>query len=376
MKKILILALNTTNWIGGLYYKKNIVFQLIHNDYISKNYKIVVLTYAHFEEVFKDLSSEIEVIYIKSHFGLLKKLEYYYKLMHIKPKVMFPLNTDLSYMGIKTISWIPDFQFIHYPSFFSLDEIEGKEKMYKKMHTQKQPIVFSSQSALNDYHNNFGCDNPNTVVVPFVSYIEGIINHITVTDECEVLNRFKLSNIDYVYVANQFWQHKNHVVVLEAIEELLKRHDLDIKFVFTGKFADYRNSEYINYIKSMFKKTILAEHCVLLGFIDREEQIIIMKNAKYIIQPSLFEGWGTVVEDAKILDKTILLSDIPVHREQMNNKCILFNPHDPIELADLIEVESEKEHIDNVKAGIDDMYRRAVEYSKGFERLLRELDKE
>jgi len=34
------------------------------------------------------------------------------------------------------------------------------------------------------------------------------------------------------------------------------------------------------------------------------------------VQPSLFEGWSTVVEDARALGKPIVLSDIPVHLEQ------------------------------------------------------------
>lgn len=40
----------------------------------------------------------------------------------------------------------------------------------------------------------------------------------------------------------------------------------------------------------------------LLGFVERTEQLCIMKNAAFIVQPSLCEGWGTVLEDAKVLD--------------------------------------------------------------------------
>ena len=37
--------------------------------------------------------------------------------------------------------------------------------------------------------------------------------------------------------------------------------------------------------------------------------------------------------------------------------------------------ESEKEHHDDPEAGIQDMYRRAASYSKGFEKLLRDFEK-
>ena len=108
----------------------------------------------------------------------------------------------------------------------------------------------------------------------------------------------------------------------------------------------------------------------LLGFVGREEQLCIMKNARFIVQPSLCEGWGTVLEDAKVLDKRVLLSDIPVHREQKNEKCTLFDPHQPEQLADLIAgIAAQSGEEENVEAGIANMYREALEYSKSLERV-------
>lgn len=133
---------------------------------------------------------------------------------------------------------------------------------------------------------------------------------------------------------------------------------------------DYRAPEYIEELKKFFELPVISAHTILTGFIDRQEQIIIMKNAEYMIQPSLFEGWGTVVEDAKVLDKTVLLSDIPIHREQRNGKCILFDPYNPEQLADLIEKENKKEHREDIEAGILDMQKRAKEYSAGFQKIL------
>ncbi len=94
-----------------------------------------------------------------------------------------------------------------------------------------------------------------------------------------------------------------------------------------------------------------------------------MKNAEFIVQPSLCEGWGTVLEDAKVLDKTVLLSDIPVHREQKNEKCILFDPKDPAALADLIGETCGKVFHEDMEAGIAAMYREARSYALALEEL-------
>jgi len=73
--------------------------------------------------------------------------------------------------------------------------------------------------------------------------------------------------------------------------------------------------------------------CGTPGFIDRLDQLILMKNAQAVIQPSLFEGWSTVVEDAKALNQTLIVSDIAVHKEQLENKAYYFMPSDYKDLA-------------------------------------------
>lgn len=91
-----------------------------------------------------------------------------------------------------------------------------------------------------------------------------------------------------------------------------------------------------------------------------------MKNAIFVIQSSLFEGWGTTVEDAKVPDKTIFMSDIPAHRERRNHKCRLFDPHNAVVLAELIAQENEKGYTDDIEAGIADIHRRAKTCSNSF----------
>ncbi|MEZ4901449.1 MAG: hypothetical protein R2822_06650 [Spirosomataceae bacterium] len=66
--------------------------------------------------------------------------------------------------------------------------------------------------------------------------------------------------------------------------------------------------------------------------IPRAHQLGLMKHALAVIQPSKFEGWSTVVEDAKSLQKQILLSRIPVHVEQMGDRAYYFEADEADEL--------------------------------------------
>ena len=104
--------------------------------------------------------------------------------------------------------------------------------------------------------------------------------------------------------------------------------------MFSGKESDPRNPTYFDELKDYVKSNNLEKNISFLGFIDRKEQLCLMKNAKAVIQPSLFEGWSSVVEDAKSLNKNIIVSSLNVHREQLENKAYYFDPYDEGDLAD------------------------------------------
>ena len=139
----------------------------------------------------------------------------------------------------------------------------------------------------------------------------------------------------YFIVSNQFYKHKNHIVVYEAIKSLRDEWK-DFQVVLTGKEEDYRNPGYITQLKELVKNNELEEHVRTLGVIPRADQLGLMKYSTAVIQPSKFEGWSTVVEDAKSLQKQILLSNIAVHIEQMNENAYYFEPDSSEQLKTLM----------------------------------------
>ena len=66
-----------------------------------------------------------------------------------------------------------------------------------------------------------------------------------------------------------------------------------------------------------------------LGVVPYRDMLGLMRHAVAVINPSLFEGWSTSVEEAKSMGKAVVLSDIPVHREQAPGRGLFFDPRDP-----------------------------------------------
>jgi glycosyltransferase involved in cell wall biosynthesis len=152
----------------------------------------------------------------------------------------------------------------------------------------------------------------------------------------DIKKKYQLQE-EYFFCPNQFWAHKNHLVVLEAIKKLESSHNRKIKVVFTGKLHDFRTPGYHNEIIKYINENNIADNVLMLGFIDRKEQLQIMKHALAVIQPSLFEGWSTIVEDTKAMNQNIIVSDIPVHKEQLAGKTIYFDPKNSDSLVGVLK---------------------------------------
>lgn len=371
-KSIAIDAAGGKGWIGGLYYKKNIIFSLIQNEKILSIYNIIILTRPENEHLFVEFSDKAKICLIPN---CPKRVEKWIKMvicLRYYCQFVFPYSGRkfYKYFGIKEIYWIPDFQECYYPQFFSKEVIDLRRDVASQLVNGNEPLILSSQAAYNDLTKFYG-SKKEVAVVHFVSDIEKEINEISSTYEIQVLDKYQLSQKNYICICNQFWQHKNHIVVLRAIKMLVKKYPhIQLKFVFTGELKDHRNPDYFKLLKKYFNDLDISSRCNIIGFIDRKEQIALIKNAICLIQPSLFEGWGTVLEDAKVLDKLVLLSDIPVHREQKNENCFLFDPHDPEDLLREIEKVNSIQHVDNISKGLNEMYENARQYSRSFENLL------
>ena len=80
----------------------------------------------------------------------------------------------------------------------------------------------------------------------------------------------------------------------------------------------------------------MEKNIKLLGLVDYKEVFSFIKFSMAVINPSLFEGWSSTVEECKSVSKTMILSDLSVHKEQYPG-AIFFNRKSPEHLADTME---------------------------------------
>jgi len=342
-KRIGIILNFSGNWIGGVYYIQNIIKSL---NFLDDNQKPIILIF-HTKELSK-YANEIKYPYLETiswdfiptfkGFFLslifrknifIKEILNNYNLDGIYPVYDQPISTQ----NPKTIiaTWFPDLQHKFYPKYFNKINIIFRELRLKFILKNSDVLVVSSNDVANHFYKFYKIKQTLKIhVLPFVS----IVDDFSFDNAEELMVKYKLPD-EYYIVSNQFYEHKNHIVVLKALG-ILKKSNIKVHVVFTGKMEDYRNPVYIDSLKNEIYKNDIEDCISLLGVIPREEQLCLLKNAKAVIQPSLFEGWSTVIEDAKSLQQSVISSKIDVHKEQLKEKGFYFNPNDEYELANII----------------------------------------
>ncbi len=137
----------------------------------------------------------------------------------------------------------------------------------------------------------------------------------------------------FFLLPNQFWRHKNHAVVIEALR---LADDPDLVVLATGPNVDYRHPHHYSELMARVATLGLSARFRHLGVVPFAHLMSLMKHAVAVINPSYFEGWSTTVEESKSLGKRILLSDIDVHREQQPERGRYFPADDARALAALL----------------------------------------
>ena len=248
--------------------------------------------------------------------------------------VSHKIPSGLGGSKIKLVGWIPDFQHIHLPGFFSAHELQSRDQEFRHLCDISDRIIVSSHSAKRDLAEFYpGKENMADVLQFSVRPPDPTL----IVSRVQLQEKFGICG-NYLYLPNQLWIHKNHGVVIEALHQL-KETDRQVVCVFTGATSDYRHPHYFEELLQKIKVLGVEEQIKILGVVSYKDVISLMHHATAVINPSLFEGWSTTVEEAKVMGKRLILSDIPVHREQVADGSGFFDPNNPEELAEKIWLE-------------------------------------
>ena len=341
-------------WIGGAEYIKNIVLALASlPSEIRQTFDVsIVGSEPAQSDVYRDIRQylshvhEIEEcmapptlanrIRWKLSEKLLKQQNSRFEGFFIRQKLDFVYpywSKAYGRTNLRSAAWIPDFQHKYLPNFFSAEDLEYRDTQFFLAARHADKVVLSSKDAEQDFHQYFPDARHKTEVLsfkttPLPAWYE--------KDPKEVQEAYSLPDKFFI-VSNQFWQHKNHLIIFKALK-LLQEQCIYPMVVCTGHLYDYRTPSYSDNVLQNIHRLGLARQVYLLGLIPKDDQVQLMRRSIAVLQPSLFEGWSTLVEDAKSLGKDVVLSDLAVNIEQNPFSELFFERNSADELATLLSI--------------------------------------
>ena len=227
------------------------------------------------------------------------------------------------------VAWFPDFQHRKLPQLFPAAARWRREAGFRIQIASGRTIMLSSESSHRDFTKYYPGATNEVRVVRFATRPSPAF---LTTKPADIVALYRLPE-KYFYLPNQFYWHKNHQLVVDALAILAQR-GFDAVVCASGSTVDRRERGYFDQVMGQVRSRGLEARFLHLGMIPLPHVYALLRASTALINPSRSEGWSTTVEEAKSFGVPMILSDLDVHREQTNGTASYFGTDDPAALAD------------------------------------------
>ena len=232
---------------------------------------------------------------------------------------------------LPAVAWIPDFQHRYLQHLFDFKAYWKREIGFRVQILSRRQVMLSSEDARQDCERFYPSTRSRTHVVRFAV---PAANAIDAQEARAVADSYGLP-ATFFFLPNQFWTHKNHECVIQALR-ILKVRGGEVVVAASGNQADPRDPEHFPRLSQLIKSNGLEENFRLLGLIPHAHIPALMRSCAALINPSTFEGWSTTVEEAKAMGAPMILSSLRVHREQRED-ALFFDADSPEQLSRVLD---------------------------------------
>jgi len=201
-------------------------------------------------------------------------------------------------------------------------EFLSREFIYSNTLSQALFVLCDSPTLCDRMSRRYGLDKERLIAMPFSPgpFTESV--HSEAKEA--VLEHYGLTKGYYFYPA-QFWAHKNHVRILQALE-LLNKKGKTPHVVFSGG-----DQGAMSHVKATASKLGVGEQVQFLGFVPAEHVRGLYEGCRAVVMPSYFGPTNLPPLEAWELNKPVLYSS---HlSEQSGQAALLFDPDSAVELA-------------------------------------------
>lgn len=214
-----------------------------------------------------------------------------------------------------------DLQHVHLPHLFEEEERARRESLYGEACRHAAAVAVTSRFVKDDVVRQYEIPADKVHVI-WWGAPTSVYEHPTPADVSNVLARHRIAEPYAIYPA-QTWPHKNHKLLLEALQRICGPCAMPLSLVCTGAKTDYYQE-----LHSLVIRFGLEDHVRFLGWIEERELMALYRAARMMIVPTRFEAVSFPVFEAFDMGIPVACSAVTSLPEQVGDAAILFEPHD------------------------------------------------
>lgn len=212
-----------------------------------------------------------------------------------------------------------------FPEVSSGRQWDNRERLHSTVLRRASLIVTGTQTGRDEIERFYGVPRERILLLPhptpqFVSNLGD-----AAPDLAGLQGEFLL------YPA-QFWPHKNHYGLIEALRLLRHRDGLDISLVLTG--SDKGN---LGYVRDLVTECDLSDAVHILGFVPQTQLAWLYRHALALTYVTYFGPENLPPLEAFAAGCPVIASDVPGAREQLGDAALLVDPRRPEQIADAVK---------------------------------------
>lgn len=200
-----------------------------------------------------------------------------------------------------------------------------REKHFSAVLPRAARIFVGTETGKQEIIRFYRVDDDNVVVNPF--FVPEYPADHSLSFANEVLEKYGLQP-NYLFYPAQFWPHKNHVNLFEALAILDKKYGLAPTLVLTGYDAGN-----LDFVRAAVARSGLEQRVRFLGFIPKAEVAGLYRRAAALVYPSYFGPDNLPPLEAFSFGCPVVASDVSGSRDEIGGAAALFDPSDPAAMA-------------------------------------------
>ena len=234
----------------------------------------------------------------------------------------YALYTD-EYNYIFTVWDLCHRDFMEFPEVRENRAFESREKTYQHALTKAVAVIVDSELGKQNVIKRYRVDPERVEILPFSPAPQTRLDDDAYNANfIDIKQKYQIDGV-YIYYPAQFWAHKNHVYILEAIALLKEKHGIELNAVFSG--ADKGN---LNHVLVVAESLGIKHLVKYVGFVPNKEISYLYKQSLALVMPTYFGPTNLPPLEAFQLGVPVIYSDLPGLREQVGDAALLVDLSD------------------------------------------------